>query len=63
MVGQIAKIKGCRAVGIAGGEQKCRFVCEKLGFDECLDHRQPDLAERLRAACPSGIDIYFENVG
>jgi NADPH-dependent curcumin reductase CurA len=63
VVGQIAKIKGCRAVGIAGGERKCRYVTEELGFDACLDHHQPDLAERLKAACPSGIDIYFENVG
>lgn len=63
VVGQIAKIKGCRVVGIAGGEPKCRFVKEELGFDACLDHRQPDLAEHLKAACPSGIDIYFENVG
>jgi NADPH-dependent curcumin reductase CurA len=63
VVGQIAKIKGCRVVGIAGGERKCRYVKEELGFDACLDHRQPELAERLRAACPSGIDIYFENVG
>jgi NADPH-dependent curcumin reductase CurA len=63
VVGQIARIKGCRAVGIAGGERKCRYVQEELGFDACLDHRQPDLAERLKAACPKGIDIYFENVG
>ena len=63
VVGQIAKINGCRVIGIAGGEQKCRFVKEELGFDACLDHRQPDLAERLQAACPNGIDIYFENVG
>lgn len=63
VVGQIARIKGCRAIGIAGGEAKCRFVKEELGFDLCLDHRQPDLAERLKAACPNGIDIYFENVG
>jgi NADPH-dependent curcumin reductase CurA len=63
VVGQIAKIKGCRAIGIAGGEPKCRYVKEQLGFDACLDHRQPGLAERLKAACPSGIDIYFENVG
>jgi NADPH-dependent curcumin reductase CurA len=62
VVGQIAKIKGCRVIGIAGGEPKCRFVQEELGFDGCLDHRQPNLAERLRAACPDGIDIYFENV-
>lgn len=63
VVGQIAKIKGCRAVGIAGGAEKCRFVKEELGFDECLDHRSPDLSDRLRAACPRGIDIYFENIG
>jgi NADPH-dependent curcumin reductase CurA len=63
VVGQIAKIKGCRAIGIAGGERKCRYVKEELGFDTCLDHHQPDLAERLKAACPSGIDIYIENVG
>ena len=63
VVGQIAKIKGCRVIGIAGGERKCRYVKEELGFDACLDHRQPDLAERLKAACPNGIDIYFENVG
>jgi NADPH-dependent curcumin reductase CurA len=63
VVGQIARIKGCRAIGIAGGEAKRRFVQEELGLDTCLDHRQPNLAERLQAACPSGIDIYFENVG
>jgi NADPH-dependent curcumin reductase CurA len=63
VVGQVAKIKGCRVIGIAGGEPKCRFVKEELGFEECLDHRQPQLAERLQAACPDGIDIYFENVG
>jgi NADPH-dependent curcumin reductase CurA len=63
VVGQIAKIKGCRVIGIAGGEAKCRHVKEDLGFDECLDHRRPSLAEDLRAACPKGIDVYFENVG
>jgi NADPH-dependent curcumin reductase CurA len=62
-VGQIAKIKGCHVVGIAGGEQKCQFVKQELGFDECLDHRLPDLAERLQVVCPKGVDIYFENVG
>ena len=62
VVGQIGKIKGCRVIGIAGGDQKCRFVKEELGFDECLDHRAPDLAPLLREACPKGIDIYFENV-
>jgi len=63
VAGQIAKVKGCRAIGIAGGEQKCHYVREELGFDECLDHHQPNLARRLQAACPNGIDIYFENVG
>ena len=63
VVGQIAKIKGCRVVGIAGGEQKCRFVQDELGFDACADHRQPELAESLKSFCPDGIDIYFENVG
>lgn len=62
VVGQIAKIKGCRTIGIAGGERKCRYAKEELGFDDCLDHHQPDLPERLKSACPSGIDIYFENV-
>src|SRR5947209_20423752 len=50
VVGQVGKIKGCRVVGVAGGERKCRYVKEELGFDDCLDHRQPGLAERLRAA-------------
>jgi NADPH-dependent curcumin reductase CurA len=63
VVGQIAKIKGCRAVGIAGGADKCRFVVETLGFDACVDHRAEGLREALAAACPAGIDIYFENVG
>jgi len=61
-VGQIAKIKGCRAVGIAGGPEKCAYVTEELGFDACLDHRAPGLPERLAEACPGGIDVYFENV-
>ncbi len=63
VVGQIAKIKGLRAIGIAGGPDKCRYVKEVLGFDDCLDHRAPDLSARLADACPDGIDIYFENVG
>ncbi|WP_437672696.1 NADP-dependent oxidoreductase [Sorangium sp. So ce131] len=62
-VGQIAKIKGCRAVGVAGGQKKCDYVVNELGFDACIDHRRPDLAERLKEACPGGIDVYFENVG
>jgi NADPH-dependent curcumin reductase CurA len=63
VVGQIAKIKGCTVVGIAGGEEKCRYVIDELGFDFCIDHRADDLPGRLAAACPNGIDIYFENVG
>lgn len=63
VVGQIARIKGLRVVGIAGGEDKCRYVREELGFDDCLDYKTGDLSEKLKAACPDGIDIYFENVG
>lgn len=63
VVGQIAKLKGARVVGIAGGVDKCRYAVEELGFDVCLDRHDPQLAERLAAACPDGIDIYFENVG
>jgi NADPH-dependent curcumin reductase len=63
VVGQIAKIKGCRAVGIAGGPDKCRYVVEELGFEACVDHRAADFARQLAAACPAGIDVYFENVG
>jgi NADPH-dependent curcumin reductase CurA len=63
VVGQIARIKGARAVGIAGGKDKCDYVKRELGFDACLDHRDPDLAAKLKDACPKGIDVYFENVG
>jgi NADPH-dependent curcumin reductase CurA len=62
-VGQIAKIKGARAIGVAGGKDKCDYVKRELGFDDCLDHREPDFATRLKNACPKGIDVYFENVG
>jgi len=62
-VGQIAKIKGCRTIGIAGGPQKCDYALRELGFDACLDHKEPGLPARLAAACPNGVDIYFENVG
>jgi NADPH-dependent curcumin reductase CurA len=62
-VGQIAKIKGARAVGIAGGKEKCDYVTREFGFDACLDHRDPDLGAKLKEACPKGIDVYFENVG
>ncbi|RRS10477.1 NADP-dependent oxidoreductase [Pseudoalteromonas sp. J010] len=63
LVGQIAKLQGCKVIGIAGGEEKCRYAESELGFDRCLDHRSDDLAEQLAQACPSGIDVYFENVG
>lgn len=63
VVGQIARIKGARAVGIAGGADKCAFVREELGFDAAIDHRAPDFAARLAEACPNGVDVYFENVG
>ena len=63
IVGQIAKLKGCSVIGIAGGPEKCRYVSEELGFDAALDHQAPDLPRQLAIACPNGIDIYFENVG
>ena len=63
VVGQIAKIKGCRAVGVAGGRDKCDYARDALGFDDCIDHRAADLPQRLAAACPRGIDVYFESVG
>jgi NADPH-dependent curcumin reductase CurA len=61
-VGQIAKIKGCRAVGVAGSDEKCAFVTKELGFDACLNHKADDFEDQLADACPDGIDIYFENV-
>ena len=63
VVGQIGKLKGCRVVGVAGGPEKCSYVVNELGFDACLDHRAPDFANQLTAACPAGIDVYFESVG
>lgn len=62
-VGQIARIKGLRVVGIAGGSEKCRYVREELKFDACIDYKAGNLAAELGAACPGGVDIYFENVG
>ncbi len=62
-VGQIAKLKGCRVVGIAGGSEKCAYVRDELGFDACIDHRAADFPAQLAAACGDGIDVYFENVG
>jgi NADPH-dependent curcumin reductase CurA len=63
IVGQLAKIKGCRAVGIAGSPDKCRYVVDELGFDACINYKTDDLVPALSAACPQGVDIYFENVG
>lgn len=63
VVGQLAKLRGARVVGVAGGADKCRYAVEKLGFDLCLDRHEAKLDERLAAACPAGIDVYFENVG
>lgn len=63
IVGQIARIKGCRAVGIAGGEKKCRYVVEELGFDACIDYRSLDFEQRLATATPDRVDVDFENVG
>jgi NADPH-dependent curcumin reductase len=63
VVGQIARIKGCRIVGIAGGREKCAFAVSELGFDACIDHRSPSFEAELAAACPAGIDVYYENVG
>lgn len=63
LVGQIAKLKGCRVVGIAGGTDKCKYLTDEVGFDVAIDHRSHRFADDLRDACPRGIDIYFENVG
>jgi NADPH-dependent curcumin reductase CurA len=63
LVGQIAKIKGCRAIGVAGGQEKCRYLVDELGFDAAVDHRSKNFPDELRQACPKGIDVYFENVG
>lgn len=63
LAGQIAKIHGCRVVGVAGGDEKCRLAVEDYGFDDCVSYSAPDFPERLRAAVPRGIDVYYENVG
>ena len=63
VVAQIAKIKGCRAVGIAGGPDKCRWVVEELGFDACIDYKRGSVRDGLKQHCPDGVDIYFDNVG
>jgi NADPH-dependent curcumin reductase len=63
VVGQLAKIKGCRAVGVAGSSEKCRYVIDQLGFDACINYKTDDLVPALGAACPAGVDVYFESVG
>ncbi len=63
VVGQIARIKGARVVGVAGGADKCRYVLDELGFDACIDRNDPEFAQKLAQACKDGIDVYFENVG
>src|SRR5581483_11497870 len=63
VVGQLAKARGCRAIGVAGSEDKCRYVVDDLGFDACINYKSPDFYPSLKAACPNRIDIYFENVG
>jgi NADPH-dependent curcumin reductase CurA len=63
VVGQIAKLKGCRVVGIAGGPEKCKWIVEELGFDAAIDYKNEDVSEALREHCPEGVDVYFDNVG
>jgi hypothetical protein len=63
VVGQIAKIKGCKVVGVAGGPDKCRLAVEEFGYDACIDYKSEDVRRRLRDLCPNGIDVYFDNVG
>jgi NADPH-dependent curcumin reductase len=63
VAGQLAKREGARVIGVAGGPEKCLFVQETLGFDDCVDHRSVDLRQALADACPDGIDVYWENVG
>jgi NADPH-dependent curcumin reductase CurA len=63
VAGQIAKIKGCRAVGIAGGAEKCNYIVKELGFDAAIDYKKENVIEALRQHCPKGINVYFDNVG
>lgn len=63
VVGQVAKIKGCKVVGIAGGAEKCAYVVDELGFDACIDYKNENVASRFKEECPKGIDVYFDNVG
>ncbi|WP_040522578.1 NADP-dependent oxidoreductase [Aliiglaciecola lipolytica] len=63
VVGQIAKLKGCRVVGIAGGEDKCRYLVDELGFDGAIDYKNSDVKKGLKEQCPKGVDVFFDNVG
>src|SRR6476659_3342478 len=63
IAGQLARMRGARVVGIAGREEKCRYVEGELGYDACVSHLSPSFAQDLKAACPAGVDVYFENVG
>jgi hypothetical protein len=63
VVGQIAKIKGCRAIGVAGGAEKCRWLTDESGFDAAIDYKSENVAARLKELCPKGVDIFFDNVG
>ena len=63
IVGQIAKIKGCRVIGIAGGKEKCKYILEELGFDAAIDYKNEDVKTRMKEECPKGLDVYFDNVG
>ena len=63
LVGQIAKIKGCRVVGIAGGAEKCQFLIDELGFDAAVDYKNENVKKALKQACPDGVDVFYDNVG
>jgi NADPH-dependent curcumin reductase CurA len=63
VAGQLSRMKGCRTVGVAGSDSKCRYVVDELGFDRCINYKTGELVPALREACPDGVDIYFENVG
>ncbi|WP_298871647.1 NADP-dependent oxidoreductase, partial [uncultured Psychrobacter sp.] len=63
LVGQIAKLKGCRVVGIAGGSEKCKFLVDELGFDAAIDYKNENVKKGLKQACPDGVDVFFDNVG
>ena len=63
VVGQIARIYGCRVIGIAGGTEKCRYIVDDLGFDAAIDYKVGNVARELKAHCPNGVDVYFDNVG